>query len=286
MFNIIKLFRFALARSLPYNDSCDSLINYIKFLDDHKRLPRNTLSFNDYLFNIKNTNEILNPLRHFISDKYFVKDYVRSKLNEDYNVPTIAVFDNYEDLINFNFPENCCIKPTHASQAVILRKNNESIDLTQTKDWFELNYYKISRERNYKYLKPRVIVEPLIFDSKDLMDYRLFCYEGKVKLICIDIGKYSSYQRVFYDSNWIKQEFSLHYPLYEGCIKKPENLNEMLTIAEKLSSDFDFIRVDLYSDGKKCLVGEITNCHAAASQKFVPLNSEDKASKIIFGDKQ
>lgn len=284
MYNIVKLFRYVLFKTLPYNDDCDRIINYIKFVDDHRRLPKNTHSFNDYLFNIKNTNEILNPLRQFISDKYLVKEYVRSKLNEGYNVPTIAIFDNYEDLMNFDFPENCCIKPTHASQAVILRKNNEQIDLTQTKKWFDLNYYEISRERNYKYLKPRVIVEPLIFNSKDLMDYRIFCYEGKVRLICIDIGKYSSYQRVFYDSDWIKQDFSLHYPLYKGDLEKPKNLNEMLTIAEKLSVDFDFIRVDLYSDGINCLVGEITNCHAAASQRFVPPSSEKKASKIIFGD--
>lgn len=283
MYNIVKLFRHVLFKTLPYNDNCDRIINYIKFVDDHKRLPKNSHSFNDYLFKIKNTNEILNPLRQFISDKYFVKDYVRFKLSQDYNVPTIAVFDNYEDLIDFDFPENCCIKPTHASQAVILRENNEQIDLTQTKEWFDLNYYKISRERNYKYLKPRVIVEPLIFNSKDLMDYRIFCYKGKAKLICIDVGKYSSYKRVFYDSDWIKQDFSLHYPLYKGDLEKPENLNEMLTVAEKLSVDFDFIRVDLYSNGINCLVGEITNCHAAASQKFVPPSSEEKASKIIFG---
>ena len=285
MYSIIKVLRSALFKALPYNDSCDRIINYIQFVDDHKRLPKNRYFFNDYLFNIKNTNEILDPLRQFVSDKYLVKDYVRSKLNESYNVPTIAIFDNYEDLIDFDFPENCCIKPTHASQAVILRKNNEPINLAQTKDWFDLNFYKITRERNYKYLKPRVIVEPLIFESKDLMDYRLFCYEGKVKLICIDIGKYSNYQRVFYDSRWIKQDFSLHHPLYKGDLEKPENLNEMLTIAEKLSNDFDFIRVDLYSDGINCLVGEITNCHAAASQEFLPLSSEKKASKIIFGNR-
>ena len=285
MYSLIRICRYALNKALPYNDESDRLLNYIKFIDYHDRFPKKRYYFNDYLFSIKNTDEILNPLRQFISDKYFVKDYVRSKLSEDYSVPTIAIFDNYEDLIKFDFPEDCCIKPTHASQAVILRTNNEPIDLTQTKDWFDLNYYKVSRERNYKYLKPRVIVEPLIFDSKDLMDYRIFCYKGQVKLICVDIGKYSGYKRVFYDSNWIKQDFSLHYPLYEGSIKEPENLNEMIFIAEKLSSDFDLIRVDLYSDGKKCLVGELTNCHAAASQKFIPLSSEEKASKIIFGDK-
>ena len=58
----------------------------------------------------------------------------------------------------------------------------------------------------------------------------------------------------------------------------------MVMVAEKLSMELDFVRIDLYSNGQKCLVGEITNCHAAATQNFVPLNAEEKASKIIFGD--
>lgn len=284
MYKVLSLLRSLLHRVLPYSDANDRFLNYIAFFIHHKRLPKDRYYFNDYLFKIKNTNEILDPIRQFVSDKYLVKDYVRSKVGEQYNVPTIAVFDNYLDLVKFNFPESCCIKPTQASQAVILRKNGEPIDITETEKWFELNYYKKTRERNYKYLKPKVIVEPLIFGSTDLMDYRLFCYKGKVKLICIDVGKFSGYQRIFYTKDWVKQDFSLKYPLFEGEIEKPKNLEEMIIVAEKLSNELDFIRVDLYSDGENCLVGEITNCHAAASQNFVPLSAEKKASKIIFGE--
>lgn len=284
MYKIISLFRSILHRVLPYNDISDTLLNNLSFLISHKRFPQNRYYFNDYLFKIKNTNEILNPIRQFVSDKYLVKDYVRAKVGEKYNVPTIAIFNNYQDLKKFDFPENCCIKPTQASQAVILRKNNEKIDIAQTEKWFELNYYKNTREKNYKYLKPKVIVEPLIFDSTDLMDYRLFCFNGQVKLICIDVGKFTGYKRIFYTKDWVKQDFSLKYPLYEGELVKPMNLDEMIMIAEKLSSELDFVRIDLYSDGENCLVGEITNCHAAASQSFVPLAAEKKASKIIFGD--
>ncbi|MGE6571698.1 ATP-grasp fold amidoligase family protein [Psychrobacter namhaensis] len=284
MYKILNLTRRTLHRILPYNETFDYALNYIKFLEDHKRFPCKKKIFNDYLYNIKNSNEILDPLRQFISDKYLLKSYVKSKVGDKYNVPTVAVFTSYEEMEEFKFPENCCIKPTNASQAVILRKNNEPINIEKTKEWFKLDYYKLTRERNYKYLKPMVIIEPLIFDSKDLMDYRFFCYNGKVKLICIDIGKYSGYKRIFYDRNWKKQDFSLHYPIYEGEINKPSNLNKMLEVAEILSSDFNFIRIDLYSDGINCLVGEITNCHAAASQSFIPLTSEKYASEIIFGD--
>lgn len=284
MYKMVLILRSILHKILPWNDSADYVVNCLSFIGAHKRIPRNRLWFNDYLYKIKNTNEIVNPIRQFISDKYLVKDYVRAKVGEKYNVPTLAIFYSYEELKKFNFPENCCIKPTQASQAVILRKNNEDISIEQTQNWFNLNYYKQTRERNYKYLVPKVIVEPLIFNSIDLMDYRFYCFKGKVKLICIDVGKFTGYKRVFYSKEWIKQDFSLKYPLYEGEISKPDNFEEMLRIAQRLSEDLDFVRVDLYSNGIECLVGEITNCHASASQSFVPLNAEEKASRIIFGE--
>lgn len=285
MHEIIQKTKHKLLRALPYNDNFDIFINYIKFISNHKRLPRKRLYFNDYLYNIKNSNEILSPLRQFVSDKYLLKHYIKSKIGDKYNVPTIAIFKDYDDLKAFSLPESCCIKPTNASQAVILRRDNEKIDISITKDWFSLNYYHDTRERNYKYLKPMVIVEPLIFGSKNLTDYRIFCYKGRAKLICIDIGKFTEYRRVFYNRAWEKQDFSLQYPLYEGEVDKPNNLIEMLKVAEVLASDFDFVRIDLYSDGSNCMVGEITNCHAGASQRFLPLTSEKKASEIIFGDR-
>lgn len=285
MYKILVFFYSVLHKTLPYNDKIDCFLNYLKFLIWQRRLPKkNVLLFNDYLYRIKNTDEILNPIRQLISDKYLVKDYVRAKVGDKYNVPTIAIFDNYEDLKNFDFPASCCIKPTQASQAVILRKNNEPIDISSMQGWFDLNYYHHTREKNYKYLKPKVIVEPLVFQSTDLTDYRLYCFKGKVKIIGIDIGKYTGYRRVFYTPQWEKQDFSLHYPLLEGEVDRPKNLDEMIAVAEKLSEDLDFIRVDIYSDGNRCFIGEMTNCHAGANQRFVPAYGEQKISKIIFGE--
>ncbi|ENW96773.1 ATP-grasp fold amidoligase family protein [Acinetobacter sp. NIPH 298] len=284
MYKILMLFYSILHKTLPYNDRVDFFMNYLKFCIWQKRFPKKQNTFNDYLFNIKSSDEMLNPIRQFISDKYLVKDYIRAKVGEKYNVPTIAIFNSYEELENFDFPENCCIKPTQASQAVILRKDNEPIEIPPIKDWFNLNYYKKTRERNYKYLKPKVIVEPLLFKSKDLMDYRLFCFNGKVKIIGIDVGKYTGYKRVFYSPKWEKQDFSLHYPLFEGELECPKNLQEMIAVAEKLAEDLDFIRIDIYSDGEECFVGEITNCHAGANQRFVPESAEKKVSEIIFGE--
>jgi len=39
---------------------------------------------------------------------------------------------------------------------------------------------------------------------------------------------------------------------------KPEHLKEMVILAEKLSSDFEFVRVDVYDFNGKIYFGELT----------------------------
>lgn len=262
----------------------DKLSWLIRFIQVHKRLPTNKLLFNDVLYKIKTTNEILDPLRVFVSDKEFVKVYIKSTVGNQYNVPTIAILKSNDELDNYDFPHACCIKPTHASGHVILRKNGEEIDKDLIKKWFSLNFYTISRERNYKYLKPKIIVEPIIFDGAELNDYKFFCYNGKAHLIQFDLNRFTDHRRAMFDTNWTLQDFTNEYPKPDtnAKIEKPKNLNEMIEVAERLASKFSFVRVDLYSNGEKCLAGEITNCHGGAGVKFIPTESEALASKIIF----
>ncbi len=65
---------------------------------------------------------------------------------------------------------------------------------------------------------------------------------------------------MIYDWNWRLQSYSIHYPKSGFDLEKPANFEEMLMLAEKLAIDFNLIRIDLYSDGAKCFLGEITNC--------------------------
>jgi hypothetical protein len=58
----------------------------------------------------------------------------------------------------------------------------------------------------------------------------------------------------------------------------------MIQVAERLAKYFQFIRIDLYSDGNQCLVGEITNCHGNANRVFYPAEGEIVASKLIFSE--
>ena len=271
-----------LSKCLPKSLFFDNVFATIKFLRVHRRFPQiGRDSFNDKLFQVKATEEILNPLRTFTTDKEYFKIFVRSTVGEAHVVPTVAILRSKEEVDNFVFPKNFCVKPTHTSGDVIISKNDE-FDINRIKSWFDEDHYQKSRERNYKYLKPKVIVEPIIFDNSDITDFRIYCYNGVAKLIGLDIGKYSKYRRVFFTTEWERQSFSLGYPLYEGRVDRPENLSAMISVAEQMSVDLNFVRVDFYTNGSQFFLSELTHCHASASQRFSPPEAEEIASDIIF----
>ena len=274
----------ALLRSFPENRLGDTLASWIMFVRAHKRLPARTRTYNDVLYRIKTSNEILDPLRVFVSDKELVKLYIRAIVGDEYNVPTLDVIRTREAVDMYEFPPRCCIKPTQVSGHVILRERGEALDREQIKSWFDLNYYRINREANYKLLKPKVIVEPLIFDSSNVEDYKIFCYKGVPRLIQVDVDRYIEHKRKYFDTDWNELDFSIKYPRADQDIPRPANLAEMLAVAGELSKHFWFVRVDLYSDIGKVYVGEITHCADNADGRFTPASAEQTLSEYLFRD--
>jgi hypothetical protein len=270
-------------RVLPHNRFGDNLYHRLLFLRKHRRLPTNQMLWNDVLYRIKTTDEIYDPLRVFVSDKELVKTYIKATVGDQYNVPTLAVLHSPGEVDDFDFPDRCIIKPTHASAQYILRRGGEPIDRERIKSWFRMNYYFAGREVNYKTLKPKVIVEPLVFDSSDLTDYRFFCVNGVPKLIQLDMDRHTRHTRKLFDPEWREMDFCILYPKSDRVIPKPETLPEMLRVARALSAPFSFVRIDLYSVGSKVICGEITNVSANAGGIFNPLSAEKKASQILWG---
>lgn len=267
----------------PYTRPFDRLYHRILFYKKHRRWPGDALLWNDVWYRIKTSDEILDPLRVFVSDKEHVKHYVAGVVGDEHNVPTLAVLHSPAEVDAFDFPARCCIKPTQASAEVILRTAGEPIDRERIKRWFGLNYYYAGREINYRRLRPKVIVEPLIFDSDNVEDYKVFCWNGTPKFVQLDFDRHTNHTRKLFDTNWNEQDFSIIYPRNTSHVPRPASLELMLDVARRLSRGFSFVRIDLYSDQRRVLVGEITNCSANAGGFFLPRSAEEKASRIMFG---
>ena len=213
------------------------------------------MMWNDVWFQIKTSGEIANPLRVYVSDKEQVKDYVRQTIGEKYNVPTIAVLRSPAEVDSFDFPARCASSRLTPARMSACASNGEPIDRERIKKWFALNYYHSGRERNYRSLKPKVIVEPLIFDTTNVEDYKIFCWRGAPKFVH---GRYrpahASHAQDLRPG--VERAGFLHdYPRASGVLPQPATLGEMLLVARALSAPFSFVRIDLYTDGQRVLVG-------------------------------
>ena len=201
-------------------------------------------------------------------DKYEAKKYVSSIIGEEYIIPTIGVYDTFDEIDFSLLPDKFVMKATQSSGDVFICQDKNKINKKKLKrlcqKWLKRDYYRLWREWPYKNVKPRILIEKYMEDncSKDLFDYKLHCFNGKIDniLVCIDRFSDTGVKYYYFDKNWNHLPYSL-YESTDQCnvnIDKPKKLNEMIMISEKLSNNIPQLRVDLYYINNKIYFGELT----------------------------
>lgn len=218
-----------------------------------------------------------NPEYIKLVDKYEVKKFVSNIIGEEYVIPTIGIWDNFDD-INFDLlPNQFVLKCTHDSEGIVIVKDKSKLDKQQARKKInkalKCNYYYIGREWPYKNVKPRIIAEKYMEDDKlkELRDYKFFCFNGQPTVMYIasdrGIGK-TKFD--FYDMNFNHLNIIQHYPNASEKIEKPKNFDKMLEVSKKLSNNLKHVRVDFYEVNGKIYFGEFTFYHLSGLQPFIP----------------
>lgn len=219
-----------------------------------------------------------NPKYTMLVDKYEAKKYIREKVGNEYVIPTINKWDRIQDISFEKLPKQFVLKCTHDCGGLILVKDKDQINEKLVYHFFKKrlkkNYYWGGREWPYKNVKPRVIAEKYLTDESQqgLTDYKLMCFNGKVKcsFTCTERFCGSQLKVTFFDRNWKEMPFKRHYPKSSISIPKPINYDEMVRIAEILSEDIPFVRVDFYEVNGSVYVGELTLYPGSGFEEFTP----------------
>lgn len=222
-------------------------------------------------------------------DKYDVKKYVANIIGEEYIIPTIGVYDNFDN-INFDeLPNKFVIKCTHDSGGVVVCKDKSTfnIEIARKKinDCLKKNFYYLGREWPYKNVKPRIIIEKFLEDEKneDLIDYKIMCFNGKAQcsFLCLNRRSKEGLNVDFYDLNWNKMPFERHYKQSNIVMEKPENYDLMIELAEKLAKNIPFVRVDFYDIKGKVYFGELTFYPGSGMEEFNPEEWDKKLGDLL-----
>ena len=208
-------------------------------------------------------------------DKYSVRDYVRETIGEKYLTKIYGVYDTVEEIDFEKLPDKFVMKLTNGSGYNIICKHKtkkiEKYIKKRFKKWLKVDFYMLGREWAYKNVKNRIICEEYLDSSEPygLNDYKVFCFNSIPKMIQVDYDRFTEHKRNLYTPQW---KFIDEKVAYENdpCanIPKPQNLEEMLTCARKLSRGFSHVRVDFYSIRERLVFGELTFYHGAGYLHF------------------
>lgn len=221
-------------------------------------------------------------------DKYEVKKYVADIIGEEYIIPNYGVWDKFEDIDFSKLPQQFVLKCTHDSGGLVICKDKSKLDIEKARkkinNALKSDFYYKYREWPYKNVVPRIIAEKFMTDTteSDMIDYKIHCFNGKPKFVLVCDGRFSQegITEDFYDISWNHMDVkrpgipnkSVNHP-------KPEMLEQMLKLAEVLSKEFYFLRVDFYVLDGRIYFGELTFFPSAGFKGFYP----EKWDRV-FGD--
>lgn len=276
-----------LLRFLPRTRMFDFLHTLIFFVYAQKRIPRrNSGLFNDYMFYLKNSDDMADALRQITSDKVYAKLFIDQIVGRKVTPETYAVFTSVDEIRRSELPDRCVLKPAHATGAIVFLEGPEAeiseADYEMLRRALAYDVYRETREINYKNIRKQIICEELIDSAETVKDYKLFYYNGKLKFIQVNAGRHGVLDFNFYDHQWNRINVIYNNsPTGEWEIA-PNNFLFMREIAEKIARHFESVRIDLYVKGDRVYVGEITHCHNQANGVFGSIEQERTISRVFF----
>lgn len=238
---------------------------------------KNPVTYNEKLQWLKLNDH--NPLYTTLVDKCDVKEYVAKIIGDEYIIPTLGVWNKFDDIDFDTLPEQFVLKCTHDSGGLTICTDKGKFDKEHAKlkmeKYLRRNYYLQSREWPYKNVKPRIIAEKYMEDEKsnELSDYKFFCFDGKVKLLFVATERQNKNTETrfdFFDTKFNHIDLRNGHPNANKPIEKPLNFERMVEFAEILSKGIPHVRVDFYEVNGKVYFGEMTFYHWSGLVPFEP----------------
>lgn len=209
------------------------------------------------------------PIMHNCVDKYLVREYIKEKGLEDKLIPLIGYYNSLDEIDWDSLPDSFVIKTSHGGGGLNVIVCDDKSKLSQDEINAKLSFdnhpvkkNSLGREWAYYGLKPGIVIEEMLVNRENpeagVTDYKFFCYRGHAKYVVVDMDRYIGHKRNFYDREWNDLKVISDCPPLDREAPKPPEFEEMLRVADELSKDFPYVRVDLYNVDGKVYFGELT----------------------------
>lgn len=230
------------------------------------------------------------PIYTQMVDKYEAKEYVAKIIGEKYIIPTLGVWDRFDE-IDFNkLPNQFVLKCTHDSGGLAICRDKSTFNFEAAKKKINASlnrdYYLVGREWPYKNVRRRIIAEKYMQDGdqRELRDYKFYCFNGEPQFLYLSEGleNHATAHISFVNLDWTFAPFGRNdYAPFTQLPDKPKNFAEMIDISRKLSAGIPFLRVDLYEINGKVYFGELTFTPKGGTMPFDPPDADYEIGKLL-----
>jgi hypothetical protein len=216
-----------------------------------------------------------------LADKYQVRDFVKKCGLENILINLYGVWDKADEIDFTKLPEKFVLKTNNRFGRNLLVKNKHDLNfkMTQRKlsKWINEKYGLVTMEPHCWRIPPKILAEEYLEDdyntifSSSLIDYKFYCFHGepdKILVVCDrknetigELENFNQTKKFIFDLDWnFRPDLQSNppKPAEASNIPKPKNFDEMVSICRILSSQFPFVRVDLYEVNNKVYFGELT----------------------------
>lgn len=209
-----------------------------------------------------------------LADKVRVRSWIQHIIGEQYLIPIYGVWNSIQEIDFSILPDSFVLKCNHGSGYNYIVKDKDRVDYQKLEDlfgrWMATDYSdEAGMELQYKNIERHVYAEEYLGNDSELLDYKFFVFHGMVRIIQVDINRFSNHERALFTPDWQPLSEGIQYPIGDSNkIAKPMMLDRMIGIAETLGKEFVHVRVDLYFIHEKIYFGEMTFTHGSGIETF------------------
>ncbi len=220
------------------------------------------------------------------SDKILVREYVKDTIGEQYLIPILGEWQSFSEIDFNSLPSSFVLKTNHGSGTNIIVKNKTELNYKTAKTlidgWMSIDYgYRYGLELHYSEIDRRIYAEKYIdLSNSSVEDYKFLCFDGKAHYCWVDVDRGESHRRNIYNLEWELQPWGQEKKNTDNQIPKPQNFDLMVTLAEKLASEFSHVRVDFYNINGQIYFGEMTFTNGSGYDLIYPRKYDWELGKL------
>lgn len=235
------------------------------------------------------------PIKSRLADKYLVRRWVADKIGEEYLIPLLGVWDNFDDIDFDDLPDQFVLKCNHGSGMNIIVRDKKTFNKQNAREkinaWLAFDFSTLFLELHYTRINRKIIAEKFMANGNlpDIDNYKFWCFNGEPLFCGYDSGRtadgnIANLRIDYFDMDWKPNGFENgEHPRsdHPEKIPRPKKFKLMKKFAAILAEGFSFVRVDFYEIDGRVYFGEMTFTPGAGNFYYKSAGTDEYLGELL-----